>query len=128
MTDYGITEKLDCSYEEAVQRTKDELEEHGFGVLSEIDVSEKFKKKLDVDFDDYIILGACNPEMAYRAIQKEQKLGLLLPCNFIVHVEDDETFVSAIKPTKVLEVPENSDLHPIAEKVEEELNRVVKHI
>lgn len=107
---------------------KVELEEHGFGILSKIDVSKKFKNKLDVEFDKYVILGACNPEMAYKALQKEQELGLLLPCNFIVYKDDENVLVSAVKPSKMLEISENKNLKTIAEEVETDLKEIIENI
>lgn len=128
MSDYGITAEVNYSYSEAIEKTKEILAEHGFGVLSEIEVSEKFRKKLDVEFDDYMILGACNPEKAFQGIQKEQELGLLLPCNVIVYRKDGKTFVSAIKASKALEVAGNEDIGPIAEEVEKELEKVIDEV
>lgn len=128
MSDYGITKEVDYGYEEAIERTKQILEEHGFGVLSEIDVSEKLREKLGVEFDDYVILGACNPESAYQALQEEQELGLLLPCNVIVYRKDDTTFVSAIKASKALEVAGNKELEDIATEIEGELRTVIDRL
>ena len=97
-------------------------------MLSEIEVSEKLKEKLDVEFDDYMILGACNPEKAYQGLQEEHELGLLLPCNVIVYRENGKTFVSAIKASKALEVAGNEDLEPIAEEVEKDLKKVINEV
>lgn len=128
MSDYGITAEVDYSYSKAIEKTKEILADHGFGVLSEIELSEKLREKLDVDFDDYMILGACNPESAYQGIQKEQELGLLLPCNVIVYREDGKTFVSAIRASNALEVAGNEDLEPIAEEVEKDLKKVINEV
>jgi uncharacterized protein (DUF302 family) len=128
MSDYGITTKVDYSYSEAIEKTKEVLADHGFGVLSEIEVSEKLKEKLDVEFDDYMILGACNPEKAYQGLQEEHELGLLLPCNVIVYRENGKTFVSAIKASKALEVAGNEDLEPIAEEVEKDLKKIINEV
>ncbi|WEL23107.1 DUF302 domain-containing protein [Candidatus Nanohalovita haloferacivicina] len=128
MSEYGITAEVEYSYSEAIEKTKEVLADHGFGVLSEIEVSEKLREKLDVDFDDYMILGACNPEKAYQGLKEEQELGLLLPCNVIVYRENGKTFVSAIKASKALEVAGNEDLEPIAEEVEKDLKKVINEV
>ena len=85
--EYGYKRKVDYSFEESVNRLREELPEEGFGVLTEIDVKATLKKKLDADFDKYIILGACNPPFAYRALQAEKDIGLLLPCNIVVYID-----------------------------------------
>ena len=100
---YQYKREISQSYEKAIQKTKEELQKEGFGVLSEIDVKATLKKKLDIDFDDYIILGACNPSLAYKALQEEQDLGLMLPCNVIVYSKDTKIFVAAIKPSVQME-------------------------
>lgn len=128
MTDYGTTTEVNYSYSEAIEKTKEVLAEHGFGVLSEIEVSEKLREKLDVDFDDYMILGACNPEKAYQGLQEEQELGLLLPCNVIIYREDGKTFVSAVKASKALEVAGNENLETVAEEVEKDLEKVINEV
>jgi uncharacterized protein (DUF302 family) len=128
MSEYGITAEVEYSYSEAIEKTKEVLADHGFGVLSEIEVSEKLREKLDVDFDDYMILGACNPQSAYQGLQEEQELGLLLPCNVIIYRENGKTFVSAIKASKALEVAGNEDLEPIAEEVEKDLKKVINEV
>lgn len=128
MSDYGITAEVEYSYSEAIEKTKEVLAEHGFGVLSEIEVSKKLREKLDVDFDDYMILGACNPEKAFQGLQEEQELGLLLPCNVIVYREDGKTFISAIKASKALNVAENEELEPIAEEIEKELEKAIYEV
>lgn len=128
MTEYGITAEVDYSYSEAIEKTKEVLKDHGFGVLSEIEVSEKLKEKLGVEFDDYMILGACNPEKAYQGLQEEYELGLLLPCNVIVYRKDGRTFVSAVKASEALQISGNENLQPIAEEVEKELEKVIDEV
>lgn len=128
VSDYGTTRQVDYGYEEAIERTKAVLADHGFGILSEIDVAAKLREKLDVEFDDYIILGACSPPHAYEALQEEQELGLLLPCNVIVYRKDGETFVSVINATKALAVAGNTDLEPIAEEVETGLKNALNEL
>lgn len=115
-------------YQEAVARAIEELQKEGFGVLTEIDVRATLKKKLDVDYDDYIILGACNPPFAYEALQAEQDLGLMLPCNVIVYSKKGKTFVAAIKPTVQMEKIGNPKLKGIAVQVEEKLKKVIDSI
>lgn len=128
MSQYGRMKKVDYSFEEAISKTKDALDKHGFGVLSEIDVSKKLEEKIGADFDDYMILGACNPDLAYQALQKERELGLLLPCNVIVYKDGDDVFVSAIKATKALEITGNDELNEIAENVESQLQTVIEEV
>ena len=126
--EYGYKRKVGYDFDEAVRRTREELPEEGFGVLTEIDVKTTLKKKLDVDYDNYIILGACNPPFAYQALQAEKDIGLLLPCNIIVYEDADETYVSAILPTAAMSMVENSDLGGIARQVEAKLKKVVDNI
>jgi uncharacterized protein (DUF302 family) len=115
-TSYGISVALDMDYGQAVDKTVAALKEPGFGVLTEIDVQVTLKKKLDVDFRPYIILGACNPPLAYRALSAEQQVGLLLPCNVIVFQNDDGTStVSALNPMAAMTVAGNPALSEVAE-------------
>jgi uncharacterized protein (DUF302 family) len=125
---YGYKKQVSASFEEVVQRTREELQKEGFGVLTEIDVRETLKKKLNVDYDNYIILGACNPPFAHRALQAEKDIGLLLPCNVIVYEDSGRTFVSAIVPTVAMGMVDNDELHDIAAEVEEKLKKVVDGI
>jgi uncharacterized protein (DUF302 family) len=98
ITSYGFSKVVNLSYDKAIEKVTEELKKEGFGVLTEIDVKETLKKKLDVDFKPYKILGACNPPNAYKALQAEEQIGLMLPCNVIVYVNDNvETVVAAIK-------------------------------
>jgi uncharacterized protein (DUF302 family) len=124
---YGSTKKVDVSYVEAVARTKEELKKEGFGILTEIDVKATLKKKLDVDFDNYTILGACNPSLAHQALQTEKEIGLLLPCNVMVY-EEECVFVSAIKPSVAMGMVENDGLREITQQVEEKMKKVVNAI
>jgi uncharacterized protein (DUF302 family) len=125
---YNYKRKINASFEEAIEKTREELTKEGFGVLTEINVKTTFKKKLDVDYDDYIILGACNPPFAYKSLQAEKDIGLLLPCNVIIYREDNETFVSAVMPTSAMSIVENNQLNEIALEVEEKLKKVVDSI
>ncbi len=123
---YGMTTRLDLSYEEAVERTRAALQEEGFGVLTEIDVKATFKKKLDADFRKYVILGACNPPLAHRALQAELEIGLLLPCNVIVYEEDDGAVVSAIDPLAAMSIADVPGLEEVAATVQAKLGRVIE--
>jgi uncharacterized protein (DUF302 family) len=122
---YTYKKSVPLSYANTVAKVKEELKKEGFGVLTEIDVKQTLKAKLNVDFEDYIILGACNPPLAYQALTAERDIGVLLPCNVIVYVQDGKTFVSAVLPTVQLGKVGNSKLLPIAEQVEEKLKKVV---
>lgn len=126
--DYGYKRQVNASYEETIAKTKDELQKEGFGVLTEIDVKTTLKNKLNVDFDKYIILGACNPPFAYQALQTEKDIGLLLPCNVIVYELDGKTYVSAIVPTVAMNMVENPGLENIAIEVEKKLKKVIDSI
>ena len=122
---YSIFNQVDYDFDEAVEKTKYILEEEGFGVLTSIDVKSTLKQKLNVDYDDYVILGACNPEYAYKALQADRQIGLLLPCNVIVYEENDDVFVATIKPTEVMKVADNSEIEDIAKGVERDLGKVI---
>jgi len=125
MANYGMSARLEMPYEQAVEAAKEALKSEGFGVLTEIDVKATLKKKLDVDFRRYIILGACNPPMAYKALSTELEIGLLLPCNVIVYEEGDGSVVSAIDPVEAMAVVDNPKLKPVAEQVRAKLERVI---
>lgn len=125
---YGISKVVDLSYEEAVNKVTEELKKEGFGVLTAIDVKETLKKKLNVDFDKYIILGACNPPYAYKALQAEYELGLILPCNVIVYEKDGKVTVSAFDPMVMSQMIDNPKLKEIAVEVREKLERVIQNV
>lgn len=118
---YGYRRELSISFDEAVKRTYEALKTEGFGVLTEIDLKEKFKEKLDVEFRRYVILGACNPAIAYESLQEEIDLGLLLPCNVIVYERDGGSVVSAIDAKSMLSVTGNSDLEKAASLINTKL-------
>lgn len=122
---YGYKRKVTLSFADAVSKTKAELAKEGFGVLTEIDVKATLKKKLDVDYENYLILGACNPPFAFQALKSEKEIGLFLPCNVIVYEEDGEVFVSAVLPTVAMSMVENVALSGIAVEVEAKLKKVV---
>lgn len=116
------------SFEAAVARTKQALGDNGFGVLTEIDVQKTMKAKLDADMPGYMILGACNPKMAFEALKLEPRVGAMLPCNVIVRELDGGVEVSAIDPVASMQAIDNSQLHAVAGKVEAMLSQVVKAI
>ena len=129
-TRYGIGTTVALPYAQAVERTRDALADEGFGVLSEIDVAATLKKKLDVDFRPYVILGACNPPLAHRALTAERDIGLLLPCNVIVYAADAEGYsvVAAMDPVEALSLTGNDAIRPLAEDVKARLQRVLTAI
>jgi uncharacterized protein (DUF302 family) len=129
-TPYGISTRVSLSYDEAVTRTRDALAGEGFGVLSEIDVAATFKKKLGVDFRPYVILGACNPPLAYKALSQERDLGLLLPCNVIVYADDEPgtSVVAVMDPIPALQLTRNEELTPVAKEVRARLERVLEAV
>ena len=124
---YYFKTTLDIPYDQAVEKVRAALADEGFGVLTEIDVKATLKEKIDVNFRPYIILGACNPPFAYKTLQVEEQIGLMLPCNVVVQEgQDGGTVVSAMNPLVVMESVENPDLEPIAGEVTEMLRRVVQ--
>lgn len=125
---FGYKKQVSLSYEAAVQKTKDELKKEGFGVLTEIDVKATLKNKLNVDFDKYVILGACNPPFAYQALQAERDIGLVMPCNVIVYEENGKTFVSATQPTVTMNVVKNEKMGSLAAQMEAKLKKVVDNV
>ena len=122
---YGYSRTLDLPYSQAVERAREALKAEGFGVLCEIDIKEKLKEKLGVDFRNYVILGACNPPLAYQTLQEELGIGLLLPCNVVVYEEDGRSVVAVIDAAKMLSVVGNPKLEATASQVNEKLRRVI---
>jgi len=126
---YYISTTFKGSFDEAIQKTTEELKKEGFGVLTEIDIKDTLKKKLDIDFKKYRILGACNPNMAHKALTTEDKIGTMLPCNVIVEEHEDGTVeVSAVDPLASMQVVENNDLKSIAKQVTNMLTKVIQSI
>ena len=125
---YSFGKEVDISYEDAIEKVTSELKKEGFGVLTEIDVKDTLKKKLDVDFDKYIILGACNPPFAHKSLTLEKEMGILLPCNVIVYEEEGKTVVSAVDPEMMLSVVDNPELGSIAKEVKGRLERVIENL
>jgi uncharacterized protein (DUF302 family) len=125
---YGFSKMVDMSYEQTIEKVTAELKKEGFGVLTSIDVKETLKQKINVDFKKYAILGACNPPIAHRALQEEEDLGLLLPCNVIVYEKEGKTRVSIFDPMVMTWIMENDNMKPIATEVQEKLQRVLKAI
>jgi uncharacterized protein (DUF302 family) len=125
----GFARVLNISFEEALIKVQKALKEEGFGVLTTIDVQSTLKKKLDVDFRRYVILGACNPPYAFQALQADLDVGLLLPCNVIIYETDDNTvYVSTMNPVSVLGVIQNQELRNIADGVSVKLQKVMENV
>jgi uncharacterized protein (DUF302 family) len=127
-TSYGYHRVLDIPWNTVVQRAKESLGAEGFGVLCEIDISQKLKEKLGIDFYRYLILGACNPPLALQALEEEPDLGLLLPCNVVVYEREGRVIVSAIDAEKMLSIVGNPQLETVAKQVNEKLRRVIDSI
>ncbi len=124
---YYFSKTKKASFEEAVEAVKNELKEEGFGILTEIDVRETLKKKLDVDFRKYRILGACNPPFAYKALQAENKIGTMLPCNVVVQeLSAGITEIAAIDPVASMQAVGNPQLKEIAEQIQAKLRKAVE--
>lgn len=123
---YAFSKKVDLTYDEAIEKVTEELKKEGFGILTEIDVQATLKKKLDVDFKPYKILGACNPPFAYKSLQAEEQIGLMLPCNVIVYINDnDETIVAAVDPAASMQAVQNESLGEIAGIIQNKLKGVI---
>jgi uncharacterized protein (DUF302 family) len=126
---YHISRTVDLDFDEAVSRTIEELKKEGFGVLTDVDFKAVFKEKLDVDFTQYRILGACNPPLAYESLKAEDRVGLMLPCNVIVRkAKDGSVEVAAIDPVSAMIVVENEALALIGALVREKLSKVIEGV
>jgi len=126
---YSFSKILNISFDEAIEKVTEELKKEGFGILTEIDVKETLKKKLDVEFKPYKILGACNPPFAHKALQAEEQIGLMLPCNVIVFVNDaGKTIVAAIDPLASMQAVKNDTLGKVAETIQSKLKKVISNL
>jgi uncharacterized protein (DUF302 family) len=125
---YYNSKIVSYSFDETITKVTEELKKEGFGVLTEIDVKETLKKKLDVDFRKYKILGACNPPFAYKALQTEETLGVLLPCNVVVQEKDEKVQVSIVNPMESMKNVGNESLNSIAAEVSVKLERVLQNL
>ncbi|MFH1051213.1 MAG: DUF302 domain-containing protein [bacterium] len=124
--EYYFTKVISSEFETAIEKVTEELKKEGFGVLTEIDVKATMKKKLDIDFRNYKILGACNPPFAYKALSTEDKIGTMLPCNVIVQEHDNRKVeVTAVDPVSSMQAIQNNALEPIAIEIRERLKRVI---
>jgi uncharacterized protein (DUF302 family) len=125
-TGFTLTATTELPFADAVERVREELKTEGFGVLCEIDVQATLREKLGVEQEPYLILGACNPPLAHRALSVEPELGTLLPCNVVVYQRDGETHISAIDAERMLSIVGNDDLEPVAAQVRDKLAVVVE--
>ena len=126
MADYVIATTVEADFDATLARTKEVLGENGFGVLSEIPVHKVLNDKLGVDFRNYVILGACHPQSAHRALTEEESIGVLLPCNVVVFAGEGVTHVQAVRPTQSLSVTGREDLAPLGREIEDRLKRVIE--
>jgi uncharacterized protein (DUF302 family) len=126
--EYGISKTVRTSYEETITRVTETLKTEGFGVLTTIDVQDTLKKKLNVDFHKYVILGACNPPFAHQALSADDEIGLLLPCNVIVYEKGGTTHVSMFNPMIMPNILDNNSMQPIADEVTKRLKRVLDQL
>ncbi len=125
---YGLRVTTDLSYDAAIARMKDALKQQGFGILTEIDVKRTLKEKKDIDFRRYVILGACNPGFAHRALSAEIDIGLLLPCNVVVYEADHGTVVETIDPVATLGRVQNPSLEPLGREVKDALRKALAEL
>ena len=126
---YYIEKITEYGFDEAIEKVTEELKKEGFGVLTEIDVQATLKKKLDVDFNKYQILGACNPPFAHKALRAENKIGAMLPCNVIVQeLDDGKTEVAAVDPVASMLAVENDKLGEIANEIRAKLEKVIENV
>jgi len=124
MIDYGFIKEVDLSFDETVTTVTEALKREGFSVLTSIDVQQKLKEKLGIDFPRYLILGACNPTFAHQAIVAEENIGLLLPCNILIYEKEGKAVLAVMKPAAAMKMISNPELDNIAQKVEAKLKSV----
>ena len=127
-TSYAFTTKIDAPYEQVRERVAAALKVEGFGVLTEIDVKQTMKQKIDAEFRKYAILGACNPNLAYKALSTDLEIGLLLPCNVIVYEEDGGSVVSIVDPRMMMQIAANPELESVAQEARARLQRVIESL
>lgn len=126
---YYFNKITNYSFDEAIEKVTEELQKEGFGVLTEIDVTATLKKKLDIDFKNYRILGACNPPYAYKALSAEDKIGTMLPCNVIVQqISESQVEIAAINPIASMQAVENSSLGEVATDITKKLEKVITNV
>lgn len=126
---YTITKILHGNFKEVISKLTEDLKKEGFGIISEVDMKDKFREKLDIDFRNYTILGACNPKLAHEAINKESRIGVMLPCNILVQETENNTIdVSAVNPLSSIGSVKNADLESIAEQVNGKLKKVIDNL
>lgn len=125
---YTLDKQIDGAFDDVVAETIDALEDEGFGVLCDIDVQATVEEKLDEDFRQYRILGACNPQLAHQGLEEELELGTLLPCNVVVYDSDDGVVVSAVDPQRLIGVTDNDELDPIGDDARERFERVLESL
>lgn len=128
-SNYAFSKEVNLSYEQALEKVTQELKKEGFGIITEIDVKATMKKKSGVDYRPYKILGACNPKFAHKALEAEEQIGLMLPCNVIVYENNSgKTVVSAVDPVSAMGAVENSELEEIAKSIQAKLKKVIDQI
>jgi uncharacterized protein (DUF302 family) len=125
---YYFNKTLNVSFDETIEKVTAELQKEGFGILTEIDVKATLKNKLDIDFHPYKILGACNPQFAYQALQAEDKIGTMLPCNVIVHDKGSGVEIAAIDPKASMMAVDNPQLAGVADQVQALLKKVIERV
>ena len=125
---YYIAKRLDTDFDQAVTRAREVLSNEGFGIITEVNMQEKIREKTGKEIPRYLILGACNPPLAYESIQKEERGGLFLPCNVIVRQTDDHVEVAAIEPVIAMQVTENKELEKVADKVRTMLEKAIRDL
>jgi uncharacterized protein (DUF302 family) len=124
----NMMRKLHLPFEQVIEKVQVALKDQGFGIITQIDVKETLKKKLNVDYENYKILGACNPSFAKEALDIEKEVGTLLPCNVIVYESDDGVQISIQKPTEMMKILNNDSLNQLARKVESKLQKVLDNL
>lgn len=125
---YNYTKKVSLSFSDAIQKTKETLTENGFGILTNIDVAVTLKNKLNIVYEPYLILGVCNPALAYKSLQAEKEIGLFLPCNVIIYEQKGDVFISVIRPTVAMGMVENEALATVAAQAEKKLLHAIESV